>query len=48
MAQANQLRQTLPEVMVGSSTEVSERLQRAAVPRAQAITFSEDRQQLVF
>jgi hypothetical protein len=48
MAQANRLRQTLPEVMVGSSTEVSEQLHRAAVPRALAITFSDDSQQLVF
>jgi hypothetical protein len=48
MAQANQLRQPLPEVMVGSSTEVSERLHRAAVPHALAITFSGDSQQLVF
>ena len=48
MAQANRLRQTLPEVMVGSSTEVSERLHRAAVPRALAVTFSDDSQQLVF
>jgi len=48
MAQANRLRQTLPEVMVGSSTEVSERLHQAAVPRALALTFSDDSQQLVF
>ena len=48
MAQANQLRQALPEVMVGSSTEVSERLHRAAVPRALAVTFADDNQQLVF
>ncbi len=48
MAQGNQIRQTLPEVMVGSSTEVSERLRRAAVPRALAVTFADDNQQLVF
>jgi hypothetical protein len=48
MAQANQLRQPLPEVMVGSSTEVSERLHRAVGPRALAVTFSDDSQQLVF
>jgi len=34
--------------MVGSSTEVSERLHRAAVPRVLAITFSDDSQQLAF
>src|ERR1019366_8124237 len=48
MAQGNQIRQTLPEVMVGSSTEVSERLRRAAVPHALAVTFADDNQQLVF
>lgn len=48
MAQPNQLRQTLPEIMVGSSTEVSERLHRTAVPRALAVTFADDNQQLVF
>ena len=47
MAHANQLRQTLPEVMVGSSTEVSERLHRTAVPRALAVTFADDDQRLV-
>jgi|NGEPerStandDraft_6_1074524.scaffolds.fasta_scaffold87758_1 hypothetical protein len=48
MAQASQLRQTVPEMMVGSSTEVSERLHRTAVPRALAFTFADNDQQLVF
>jgi hypothetical protein len=48
MAQSNQLRQTLPEVMVGSSTEVGERLHRTSVPRALAVTFADDEQRIVF
>jgi hypothetical protein len=48
MAQASQLRQTVPEMMVGSSTEVSERLHRTAVSRALAFTFADNDQQLVF
>jgi hypothetical protein len=48
MAQANRLRQTVPEIMVGSSTEVSERLHRTTVPRALAVTFADDDQRLVF
>ena len=48
MAQANRLRQALPEMMVGSTKEVSERLHRTAVPRALAVTFVDDEQRLVF
>jgi len=48
MAQANRLRQALPEMMVGSTKEVSERLHRTAVPRALAVTFADDNQQFVF
>ena len=48
MARASHLRQTLPEVMVGSNAEVSERLHQAGVSRALAVTFSDDSQQLVF
>ena len=48
MAQANRLRQTVPEMMVGSSIEVSERLHRTALPRALAVTFADDDQRLVF
>jgi hypothetical protein len=48
MAQANRLRQTLPEVMVGSSREVGERLHRTNVPRALAVTFADDEQRVVF
>jgi hypothetical protein len=48
MALAYQVRQTLPVVMVGSGTEVSERLTRADVTRALAVTFADESQQLVF
>jgi hypothetical protein len=48
MAQASQLRQPLPEVIVGSSVEVSERLHRTSLPHALAVTFVDDKQLVIF
>jgi hypothetical protein len=48
MAQASQLRQPLPEVIVGSSAEVSERLHRTSLPHALAVTFVDDKQWVIF
>jgi hypothetical protein len=48
MAQASQLRQPLPEVIAGSSAEVSERLHRTSLPHALAVTFVDDKQWVIF
>jgi len=47
MAEGMQFRQTVPEITVGSSKEVSEHLCRTAIPRALAVTFADDDQRLV-
>ena len=48
MAKANPLQEDLPEMIVGSSFEVSERLHKTSVPRALAVTFADANQQLTF
>jgi hypothetical protein len=48
MAHANQLAKNAPEVLVGTGSEVSQRLHRYSARRALAITLPDDEQSAVF
>jgi hypothetical protein len=47
MAHARQLPENLPEVLVGTGSEVSRRLNRSSARRALAVTFADDEQSAV-
>jgi hypothetical protein len=47
MAEGFQFRESAPEILVGSSKEVGERLRPTGTSRVLAVTFADDKQQLV-
>ena len=48
MSRANQIRKNIPQVLVGTGSEVSQRLHRSSARRALAVTLPDDEQSAVF